>query len=337
MTATLAPSRPPRRRRLARRLGVAVLVLAVALVVLPYLVPLPPQPDRAAADVAADLGLDGRLVAADGIRAWVAETGPIDGPAVVLVHGFGGSTWSWRATLPALAAAGYRAVALDLANFGLTDKSWDRDTTHAAQAGLVAGVMDALGISSATIVGHSMGANVLTWFAELHPDRMEGAVLVDAVTGPAVRDGGLGIAASLVRVPSVERAGRLILRSQLDEARMGSILRSAYADPSRMTPEALAGYAAALQTVDWDLGLLATVRDGGVGQHGAPIDRILHFPTAIIWGRQDTWIPLERGEALRAALPGAEWHIIEDAGHVPMEEQPAAFNDVLLTWLESTR
>ena len=57
----------------------------------------------------------------------------------------------------------------------------------------------------------------------------------------------------------------------------------------------------------------------------------------IIWGRDDPWIPLASGEALRDALPDAEWHIIDDAGHLPMEEQPAAFNDILLAWLESTR
>jgi len=57
----------------------------------------------------------------------------------------------------------------------------------------------------------------------------------------------------------------------------------------------------------------------------------------IIWGRDDPWIPLASGEALRDALPDAEWHIIDDAGHLPMEEQPAAFNDILITWLESTQ
>jgi pimeloyl-ACP methyl ester carboxylesterase len=60
-------------------------------------------------------------------------------------------------------------------------------------------------------------------------------------------------------------------------------------------------------------------------------------PTLIISGRGDPWIPLASGEALHAALPNAAWQIIDDAGHLPMEEQPAAFNAVLLTWLESTR
>jgi pimeloyl-ACP methyl ester carboxylesterase len=337
MTANTETPRPRRRRRWLRRLGITVLVLLAAFFVVPFLIPLPPQPDRSAEEVAADLGLNGTLLAADGTRVWIEEGGPADGPAVVMIHGFGGSALSWRATLPALAAAGYRVVALDLANFGLADKSWDRDTSHEAQADLVAAVMDARGISTATLVGHSMGGNVLSWFAARHPDRIAGAVLVDAATGPAATQGGSGLVGGLVRLPNVRRIGQLVLRSQLTEERMNEILRSAYADPARVTEETLAGYVAPLQTVDWDLGLLAILRDSGDNALDAPIGEVLDVPTAIIWGREDPWIPLSSGEALRDALPGAEWHIIDDAGHLPMEEQPAAFNDILIAWLESTR
>jgi pimeloyl-ACP methyl ester carboxylesterase len=315
----------------------AFVILLIAFLVGPFLVPLPSQPDRRASDVASDLGVAGELVAAGGTRAWVEEAGPADGPAVVLVHGFGGATWSWRATLPALARAGYRVIALDLANFGLSDKGWDLATTHQAQADLVAAVMDARGISSATLVGHSMGGNVVAWFAARHPDRLLRAALVDAATGPAAGAGGPGIVGSLVRLPNVRRIGQLILRTQVDKTRLGGILRSAYADPSRATEEALSGYVAPLQTANWDLGLLAVLRDSGASRLDAPIGDLLRVPTLVVWGRRDAWIPLESGEALRAALPDAEWRIIDDAGHLPMEEQPEAFNAALLAWLESTR
>jgi pimeloyl-ACP methyl ester carboxylesterase len=292
--------------------------------------------ERAAEDAAAELGLKGALVDAGGTCAWVEEAGPVDGIPVVLIHGFGGWSWSWRATLPALAAAGYRAVAVDLANFGLSDKSWDLDPRHAAQADLVAAVMDVRGISRATLVGHSMGGNVVAWCAARHADWLDGAVFVDAATGPAA-GGGPAFVGSLVRLPNVRRIGQLVLRSQLDEARMADILRSGYADPARVTTDDVSGYAGLLQTVDWDLGLLAILRDSGDSALPSPIGDILRVPTVIIWGRDDPWIPLASGEALRDEVPGAEWRVIENAGHLPMEEQPAAFNDVLLTWLESTR
>ena len=333
MTWAPAPLRPD--SGWARRRG-AVLLVAPAAFVVPYLIPLPRTPDRSAADVARGLSLGGRLVRALGSGIWVVEAGPVDGEPVVLIHGFGGSTWSWRKTLPELARAGHRVVALDLANFGLSDKGWHLDTGHAAQADLVAAVMDAVGMGQATLVGHSMGGNVLTWFAARHPRRLTRAVLVDALTGPADRRRAVG-AATLLRLPPARRIARLILRSQLRDRRLGAILRSAYADPAGVAADAVAGYAAALQTVDWDLGLLAIVRDAGRSRLSAPIGDILRVPTAIIWGRADRWVPLTAGESLRAALPDAEWHIIDDAGHLPMEEQPAAFNDILLRWLERTR
>ena len=196
--------------------------------------------------------------------------------------------------------------------------------------------MDALGIERATLVGHSMGADVVAWLAVRHPERVGGAVLVDAATGPADRRRPAAPAV-LLRLPNVRRIGQLVLRGLIRDARMGAFLRSAYAEPSRATAETLAGYVAPLQTVDWDLGLLAIVRDGDRSRLPLPIGDVLRVPTAIIWGRGDRWIPLSAGEALRAALPDAEWHIIDDAGHLPMHERPDAFNDILLSWLERTR
>jgi pimeloyl-ACP methyl ester carboxylesterase len=339
MSAAPAPtaSREPRRRRWPRRLAVVAAIVLLAFFVGPFLVPLPATPDRPAEDVAREIGQAGALVAVDGTRAWVEQAGPADGAPIVLIHGFGGSAWSWRETVPVLADAGYRVVAVDLANFGLSDKSWDRDTTHARQADLVAGLLDGLGIASATVVGHSMGGNILAWLAARHPGRVDRAVLVDAATGPAATGGEGGPLGVLLQLPNVRRIAQLVIRSQLDADRLGDLLRSAYADPARATADALAGYRAPLETVDWDEALLAILRDGGASALPVPIEDLLGMPTLVVWGRHDGWIPLADGEALRAALPAAEWRIIDDAGHLPMEEQPAAFNEILLTWLESTR
>lgn len=334
--AMITLARPPRPfgRHGLRRAIIAGVLLLGAIAVGPRLVPRRRLRDAAA--LASELGIEGRLVHADGIRVWVAEVGPPDGPPVVLIHGFGGWSWEWRETMPVLAAAGYRAIAPDLANFGLSEKSWDRDTTHERQAALVAAVMAILGIDSATFVVHSMGANVAAWLAVRRPERVARALLVDAATGAASEPRGAAAAALLLHLPGIRRLGRLALWAFLDDARMGAILRSAYADPSRVSATTLAGYVAPLHTPGWDLGLLAIVRDGAGNRLRAPLDDLLRVPTAIVWGRQDRWIPLAAGSALRAALPGCEWHIVEDAGHLPMEEQPAAFNAVLLDWLERT-
>lgn len=320
-----------------------VAILFVIALVAAQLLPLPgPDPVPAASL----LPPDGRLVEVpatlvDGspadratIETAVVEAGSADGPAVVLVHGFGGSTFSWRLTVPPLAAAGYRVVALDLANFGLATKGWEIDASHPAQARHVLAVMDALGIDRAVVVGHSMGASVVTHLALAAPERLRGIALVDAAVSPAGTRGGPGgdaIAAAL-SIDPVRRLARQIVRRAVDEARLTSILASAYADPAFVTPEVAAGYLDQIRTADWDLALMAVTRDQRRNALPAPLASVA-VPTIVVWGAIDPWIPLERGEALAAAIPGARLVTIPGAGHLPFEEDPPAFEAALLPFL----
>ncbi len=318
--------------------GVASLVVAV--VVASYLVPLPPSPDR---DPSSFLPPSARLVTVDGERTAVVEAGPPDGPSVVLIHGFGGSTFSWRLTIPALAAAGYHAVALDLVDFGLSDKRWDVDTSHAAQARFVVAVMDRLGVDRAVIVGHSMGANVAVRIAMDDPGRVAGLVLVDAaviapgITPPGGSGGPLAsIAGSALRFPPFLQVARQLVRRAMTEDRVVAILRSAYADPASVAPDVVDGYLAQVRTRDWDLALLAVGRDGGRNELPAPLSSIT-LPSLVIWGERDPWIPRTTGEAIRDAIPGAVWSAIPGAGHLPFEERPDAFMAALLPFLAGIR
>lgn len=330
----------PRTRTVGILRGLAALVAVVAagLLVGPYLLPLPAT---AGADPAAFARPDGRFVELDGTRTYLEASGPSDGPAVVLVHGFGGSTYSWRFTRPALAAAGFRVLALDLRGFGLAAKTWDADHGHAAQARLVLAAMDREGIRQAVLVGHSMGGNVVAHAAFAAPDRVRALVLVDAaLVGPGPRAGGgmaaagSGPAAALLGVPSLRRAAQVAVRLALGSA-AERILRSAYADPAFPTDADVAAYGAAQRLADWDLALLAIVRDAGRNVLPAPVASLgERRPVLVAWGERDPWIPLATGEALRDAIPGAAWLPVPDAGHLPMEESRAAFEAGLLAFLE---
>jgi len=319
-------------RRLFVRLGQALIALVLLVVVGAHLVPLPASPDRDAADL---LPAGARLLDVAGEAVPVMGAGESAGPAVLLVHGFGGSTFSWRLTVPALAAAGYRAVALDLANFGLSEKRWEADTSHPAQARRVLAVMDALGIEEATLVGHSMGGNVILHVAMLAPERVRALILVDAA---AVRAGqgsspGGGLASAALQVPPLRQVARQTVRRVVDDDRLVEMLSSAYADPGFVSPEIAEGYLAQIQTRDWDLALLAVVRDSGRNALPAELGT-LDLPVQVIWGAQDPWIPLAAGEALRNGIPGARLDVIEEAGHLPFEEQPEAFMTRLLRFLD---
>lgn len=127
-------------------------------------------------------------VHANGIRIHVAEQG--EGPLVLLVHGFPELWYSWRHQLPALAAAGYRAVAMDQRGYGRSSKLWDpaRYTISDLVADVV-GLVPALGEQTAVIVGHDWGAIVAWTAAWQHP------TVLRAVAGLSVPFSGRGLVA----------------------------------------------------------------------------------------------------------------------------------------------
>jgi pimeloyl-ACP methyl ester carboxylesterase len=116
-----------------------------------------------------------RTIEANGIRMHLAEEG--SGPVVVLCHGFPESWYSWRHQLPALAAAGFHAVAPDMRGYGATDAPEEIGRyTLLHLVGDVIGILDALGAETAVVVGHDWGAPVAWHAALLRPDRFRGVV-----------------------------------------------------------------------------------------------------------------------------------------------------------------
>ncbi len=139
--------------------------------------------------------LEHRTVETNGIRMHVAEQG--DGPPVVLCHGFPESWYSWRHQLPALAAAGYRAVAPDMRGYGGTDRPEAIDQyTQLHHVGDMLGLLDALGAETAVIVGHDWGAPVAWNAALLRPDRFRA---VAALSVPYTPRGGTRPTEALAR------------------------------------------------------------------------------------------------------------------------------------------
>lgn len=332
------------RRRLARlfrRLGQALLIAALV----PLLLDVPATPTARPDELLATGAAPGaRILVVDGTSSVVAEAGDRSRPTVVLIHGFGGSTFGWRSTMPALAARGWHAVTIDLPGFGLAEKSWTHRYDHAAQARFVLAAMDALQVDRAVIVGHSMGGNVAAWVAALAPQRVVALGLVDAAivdapnasdpaTKPAAPSVSLGAIA--LELPPLRRLARVALRSLFTDATFGELLRSAFFVTSAATPATIAGYAAASHVADWDLALLGIVRDAGSNALPRPLAQIATAPTLILWGGSDPWVPPTNGARLHEALPRATYLVLPGVGHVPFEEAPATFADALLGWLDT--
>ncbi len=120
------------------------------------------------------------MVKTNGIDMAVYEAGPKDGVPVVLCHGFPELAYSWRHQLPALAAAGFRAIAPDQRGYGRTsrpDAIADYDVEHLT--GDLAGMLDALGLNDAIFCGHDWGGLVVWQMPLFHPDRVRGVIGVN--------------------------------------------------------------------------------------------------------------------------------------------------------------
>ncbi len=118
-----------------------------------------------------------RMIATNGINLHIAEEG--EGPLVIMVHGFPGLWYSWRHQLPALAAAGWRAVAIDQRGYGRSDRPTDPAVYDAdyIERDLL-GLLDALGADKAVFVGHDFGAPAVWNLAVRAPERVAGVIVL---------------------------------------------------------------------------------------------------------------------------------------------------------------
>ncbi len=328
-----------------RRFGIALLAVLMGLATLPYLVDVPKGAD---ADPATLLGMGAapgaRLITVDGVQSVIAEAGDPRDPALLLVHGFGGSTYGYRETMAPLAERGWHVIAIDLPGFGLSEKSWGRDYSHRAQATFALAVLDQLKVDRAVLLGHSMGGNVISWMLALAPERVAGLAYIDAaVVQPTGGDRrSPSAAAALLEIPSLRRVARIAIRSAFSRETFADLLSSAFAVEGVVNRYGLVdGYAASSKLRDWDLALLGIVRDGAKNvlpdsianlstQAGTP-------PTLILWGQEDSWVPLSNGEVLRANLPAATWVVLTGVGHVPFEEDVPGFIRAVGDWLDTLR
>jgi pimeloyl-ACP methyl ester carboxylesterase len=317
-----------RHRRLAI-LSYIVLALLLLVFVVPYLIPL--GKNHAEIPVEALIGENGRFLDIDGVCLYIEEWTP-QSPreTIMFLHGFVGSTFSWRHNISYFARKGYRVISLDMKGFGLSHKDFESDYSHPSQAKLVADVLVNLGIEQVYIVGHSMGSSIMLHFAHLYPEKVIGLI---SVAGALNLDEGSAHPLALLSLSPFRRASEVFLTHHMTKERVNAILKSAYHNEI-VTAEILDGYYNRIVSGHWSQSLLAMTRD----RHRNTITFALEdiaLPTIIFWGENDTWVRRTDIDVWQARIPAAEFHVIPDAGHLLMEERPELFNNMMLAFLES--
>jgi pyruvate dehydrogenase E2 component (dihydrolipoamide acetyltransferase) len=272
-------------------------------------------------------------IAAAGSRIRVIEDG-MGEQAVLFVHGVGGWAENWSEAIERVAASGRRGVAFDLPGFGdstKVDGARYFDPREPFYPAVVDGVRRALGLERPHLVGHSLGGGIVAVTAVVHPESWRSMTLVaPGGFGPDIalflRVFSLPFMGITTWLPRPASAGRAVLESCFyDRAKIPAHLYEESARYDRTYPETLR----VMRAVATFRGVRRSLREAWLARAGE-----YRGPVQVVWGRQDGIIPASHVDELKRAYPDAELHVIDDAGHLVMPEQPDAFAGALLPFLD---
>ena len=265
-----------------------------------------------------------RFADVNGVRVHYQEAGPMDGPAIILIHGFASSTLVWSKVFLEFADRGFRVIAPDLLGYGYSAKPRNFDYTIGAQARMLDKLLDQLELAQVTLVGSSYGGAIAASIALDYATRVKKLVLVGAVTN---NEPTKYLLMRLFGSPLIgDILSPLLLGSrQLLKRRMKRVYdrHSWVLDDVRVEARHQP-----LRTAATHRAIIRTVRRWDADR----IQREAHLitqPTLLVWGDNDAEVPLRFGQQLHNAIKGARMIIIENCGHLPHEEFPQAFIEVV--------
>ena len=275
----------------------------------------------------------------NGVRIHYVEQG--EGFPVVMLHGFPELWYSWRHQIPALAAAGLRAIVPDLRGYGETDKPAELeayDTQHLV--GYLVGLLDALEIEKAVIVGHDWGGFVVWSAALLAPERVERVVWVNT---PLLRRSSLPptklIAGSgdnrVQYIIFFQEPGRAEAFFQRDlEGALRRFYAGAGGGTEYLSDEDLRVYVEAFRRggLTGPLNFYRNI-DRNWEQAAALEGKQVTCPALMVMAEKDPVLRPELTAGMEARVPNLRKELIRDCGHWTQQEKPKELNRLLLEFL----
>jgi pimeloyl-ACP methyl ester carboxylesterase len=286
------------------------------------------DPERRTLDAEARDGVPGQFVRlTDGVTHYEVG-GPADGPRVVLVHGFSVPAYIWDTTFAALTNAGFRVARYDMFGRGWSDRP---DATYSLPmfARQLGELLDSLGWREPVhVAGLSFGGPVTATFIGAHPGRVRSWTLVDPAAG-----------------------GRQTTPRFFSWPFLGNVLWQGLAVPG-MADGQLTDFEEPAKWPDWADRYRVQMRYRGFGRallrtrqatQELSSDTLYaragatSVPTLLIWGTDDQTVPIANAAGVRRAIPQAEFHAIDSAGHLPTMERSSVVNPLLIDFLQRHR
>ena len=254
------------------------------------------------------------------------------GDPILLIHGFGGNTYSWHELIPILSRKN-RVLIVDLKGFGKSPKPKKSSYSVYEQARLIIRFIQKNDLKNLTLVGHSLGGAVSLVVAlnliMYEPGLLSKLILIDSVAYKQPLPG-------FIRTLRLPLLGPLILALISSERMCRSVLKLAYYDDGKISDTTVAAYAEPVDSKGGKHALIKTAKNiipKDFENLYSSYDSI-KIPTLIIWGREDEIVPLWVGERLNSKISDSKLIILEECGHIPHEEKPEETIEIISRFLK---
>ena len=269
---------------------------------------------------------DGSFITlADGVTHYELG-GPENGKLVVLVHGFSVPYFIYDPTFEFLINSGFRVLRYDLIGRGFSDRPRVAYDIHLFVRQLK-DLLDALKLKEVNLIGLSMGGPITASFISQNPQYVSKHVLIDPAGAKRIT---LSWLLETTKLPIV---GELAL-GLFGSGNMVKGIASDLFDP-KLVEHFQSQYKIQMQYKGFKRAILSTMRNNMLESFYETYIRVgkLKKPTLLFWGRNDATVPFEDSRMILNALPHAQFHTIENCGHIPHYEKPKFVNPILLEFL----
>ena len=316
-------------KRFRRFMTRALLAGVLAFLIVPFLIPFNSSGTLTAAQAAP--GAEFVELADVSVR---VEVTPYSGvglgqaPLIVLLHGFGASTFSWRNVQEPLSKLG-EVISYDRPGFGFTERkiSWEGTNPYGFQGNFE--ILDALiakyGVGrEVVLVGHSAGGQLAAEYTRLNLSKVSALILVDAAiltTGGSTSGFGWFFA-----LPQMQKLGPILVSSIATSG--DDLLRKSYYNQSKLTQAVYDGYHQPLKIKGWEQAFWDFTNAPRDNQLKDNLSE-LTLPTLVITGKYDEVVPAKDAVELQKLIAGSHLEIIDKTTHLPQEEQPELFMEAV--------
>lgn len=305
---------------------IALLAGLLSFAVVPFLIPFETSGTQTNVQVA---GPEAKFTELGGVSVHYEEASysgncNCDAPLIVLMHGFGASTFSWREVEKPLSAFG-NVIAYDRPAFGFTERptTWKGASPYSFEGNFA--ILDDLIAKfgkgrQVILVGHSAGGQLAAEYARVRGDAVRGLILVD----PAILTTGGGPEGLqwFYDIPQIDRLGPILVSSIATSG--DALIYESFFDRAVVTDSVLEGYHRPLKIAGWERAFWNFATASKANDLKANLG-VIRQPTLLITGSNDTVVPTSDTVKLEGMIPGSALEVIPQTGHLPHEERPSEF------------